>query len=313
MRLFIFFSFLLFILSCVRENCDDKKKNVENILRIKLPANCNCVSLYKTNYETDEYIGQYRYYINIKNCNSYQDLLISKLGLIHYSPSTLESNSPSIYNYKNLNGYSYKALWALNATQNLNGTIPKWWNPDTTLTNNYANYYIMGDSCLISPSKNDSRWNGKVVLQLNRENIFIYIETIRPKNKIENKTDSLSSDDNKSDSLFNMEIIEADKKFKISASQALELVKQIKEFRELIDYKYKDSTMFNQAYLEGIPNDSNPDWSINIRQYQPRLGISASLMYLLVNARNGNIRIWDIPKDTILTLDAWRKIKKQKK
>ena len=81
--------------------------------------------------------------------------------------------------------------------------------------------------------------------------------------------------------------------------------------REIIDWKYKDdSTVFNVANIDGIPNDTCFNWTINIRQEQPLINQSASLMFLIVNANNGNIKIWDIPKDTLLTVDEWRKKEK---
>jgi len=126
--------------------------------------------------------------------------------------------------------------------------------------------------------------------------------------------DSLSQNKvkaNSIDSLYKVEISVANKRFKISDSKAIEIVRQVKNLREIIDWKYKDdSTVFNVANIDGIPNDTCFNWTINIRQEQPLINQSASLMFLIVNANNGNIKIWDIPKDTLLTVDEWRKKEK---
>jgi len=126
------------------------------------------------------------------------------------------------------------------------------------------------------------------------------------------RIDSLSQ--TKSDSIDNHEIIEANKKFKISDLVAIRLVRQIKDFRDIIDWKYKDdSTIINVVSIDGVPNDTNPDWTIMISQYQPRIPISNRILTIIVNANDGNIRILDIPKDTILTLDSWKKQRNTKK
>lgn len=112
------------------------------------------------------------------------------------------------------------------------------------------------------------------------------------------------------DSLFKIEIKAANKRFKISDSQAIMAVRQVKDLREIIDWKSKnDSTIFNSISIAGVPNDTCPYWTINIRQEQPRFDHSASLMYLIVIANTGKIMIWDFPKDSLLTIDEWRKRK----
>ena len=141
-----------------------------------------------------------------------------------------------------------------------------------------------------------------------------YIHTEKSKNI---KTDSLSLDNTKADSidsLFKLDIINANKKFKINDKHAIRLIRQINELKEIIDWKDKnDSTIINEVIVDGVPNDTNPIWTINIRQYQPRIQQSTSLMDLYINANDGNIRIWDIyRKDTILTLKEWRKLKANK-
>jgi len=112
------------------------------------------------------------------------------------------------------------------------------------------------------------------------------------------------------DELYKQEIAEADKKFRISDKAAIRLINQVKELKEIVDWEYKDdSTITNEVIIDGVPNDSIPDWVISINQNQPRIPISNRIITILVNANNGKIRIWDVPNDTILTLDAWRKRK----
>jgi hypothetical protein len=119
-------------------------------------------------------------------------------------------------------------------------------------------------------------------------------------------TDTISTEGFRGDSL-NIEISESNRKFKINDSLAMDLVRQVPEFRQIIDYKYEDSTVFNQFYVESVPTDSDFNWQFKIVQFHRQTGHTSSLMWLLVNANDGNISIWDIPKDTIISLDTWLK------
>jgi hypothetical protein len=126
---------------------------------------------------------------------------------------------------------------------------------------------------------------------------------VDPIGKIESRADSL-------DSILKIEIKEANKKFEINDLQAIEILRQVRELREIIDWKYKnDSSIYNVAKIDKTPNDTLPNWTINIRQVQPKINHSTSLMFLIVNANNGIIKIYDIPKDTLLTIEEWKKMK----
>lgn len=106
---------------------------------------------------------------------------------------------------------------------------------------------------------------------------------------------------------LNIETSDSNTKFKINDSLAIELVRQVPELRQIIDYKYVDTTIFNQLYVESVPTDSDNNWQFKIVQFHPATGQVASLMRLLVNANNGNISVWDTPEDTIISLDSWLK------
>jgi hypothetical protein len=113
-------------------------------------------------------------------------------------------------------------------------------------------------------------------------------------------------------SLIRTEISSANTKFKISDTEAIQIVRHVNDLKELIDCKYvSDSTIYNVAIITDTPSDTFPNWTINIRQLQPHLSHSTSLMYLIVNANSGVLKIWDIPGDTILTLDEWRRLRKK--
>ena len=86
---------------------------------------------------------------------------------------------------------------------------------------------------------------------------------------------------------------------------ALALVKQVKEIKLILDYKYRDTTIFNEIYIDNVPTDSDNNWLINIVQFQPKTNHTASLLWLKVNANDGNINVWDLPKDTIIPLGKW--------
>lgn len=130
--------------------------------------------------------------------------------------------------------------------------------------------------------------------------------------KKETNTSTNLSKEYKDDSLIKIEISESSKKFRISDSSAIALIQQVPEIRQILDYKYEDTTIFNQLHIENVPTDSDNNWQFKIVQFQPRNEHIASLMWLLVNANNGEISIWDIPKDTIMPLETWLRMRTNK-
>jgi hypothetical protein len=133
-----------------------------------------------------------------------------------------------------------------------------------------------------------------------------------PRIKRERNITTNLNERHKDDSLIKIEISESGKKYKINDSLAIALIKQVPEIRQLLDYKYKDTTIFNELHLENVPTDSDNNWQFKIVQFHPVTEHIASLMWLLVNANNGEISVWDIPKDTIMPLDTWLRMKTKK-
>lgn len=126
-------------------------------------------------------------------------------------------------------------------------------------------------------------------------------KNINQGNAFADSTDGFNGD------TLNIEISESNKKFSINDSTAIELIRQVPELRQIIDYKYEDTTIFNQLYIENLPSETDNNWQFKIVQFQPKTGKVAGLVQLLVNANNGSISIWDNPKDTIVLLDTWLK------
>ena len=115
------------------------------------------------------------------------------------------------------------------------------------------------------------------------------------------------------DSLIKIEIAESTKKFRINDSMAIALILQVPEIRQIMGYKYKDSTFFNELHIENVPSDSDNSWHFQIVQFQPKSEHVSNILWLLVNADNGNINIKDIQNDTILTVDTWVRMKTRKR
>jgi anionic cell wall polymer biosynthesis LytR-Cps2A-Psr (LCP) family protein len=118
-----------------------------------------------------------------------------------------------------------------------------------------------------------------------------------------------ASESYNTDSIINIEISESNKKFSINDSLAVVLIQQVKEIKQIIDYKYEDTTIFNQINIDNVPTDSDNNWHIKIVQFQPKTEHAASIMWLLVNANNGKISILDIEKDTYISLEDWLKMR----
>ena len=114
------------------------------------------------------------------------------------------------------------------------------------------------------------------------------------------------------DSIIKIETAESIKKFAINDSMAIALVQQVPEIKQIIDYKYADTTIFNELHLVSVPTDSDNKWQFQVVQFQKKIDHAASLIWLLVNARTGEIGILDIPKDTVISLDDWRRIRRMK-
>ena len=51
---------------------------------------------------------------------------------------------------------------------------------------------------------------------------------------------------------------------------AIALVQQVKEIKQIIDYKYEDTTIFNQIHISNVPTDNDKNWLLEIVQFQPR-------------------------------------------
>jgi hypothetical protein len=90
---------------------------------------------------------------------------------------------------------------------------------------------------------------------------------------------------------------------------AIALIQEVKEIKQLVDYKYEDTSIFNQIHIDNVPTDSDNNWILEIVQFHPKTERTENLMWLYVNANTGNISIRDVPKDTIMPLDAWLKLK----
>ena len=69
-----------------------------------------------------------------------------------------------------------------------------------------------------------------------------------------NKGNAKANDAFKDDSIIEVEISESNKKFNINDSMAIALVQQVKEIKQIIDYKYDDTTIFNQVHISNVPN-----------------------------------------------------------
>jgi hypothetical protein len=123
-----------------------------------------------------------------------------------------------------------------------------------------------------------------------------------------NKGNAKANDAFRDDSVIEVEISESNKKFNINDSMAIALVQQVKEIKQIIDYKYDDTTIFNQVHISNVPTDIDKKWLLEIVQFQPKTEHTENLMWLYVDANNGNISVWDIPKDTIISLATWLKM-----
>ena len=135
--------------------------------------------------------------------------------------------------------------------------------------------------------------------------VSIYSCRFNPESRNEAKNIKQASETFSGDSIIDINISGANKKFRIDDSMALALVKQVKEINLILDYKYRDTTIFNEIYIDNVPTDSDNNWLINIVQFQPKTNHTASLLWLKVNANDGNINVWDLPKDTIIPLGKW--------
>jgi hypothetical protein len=113
----------------------------------------------------------------------------------------------------------------------------------------------------------------------------------------------------KDDSIIEIEISQSNKKFRINDSMAIALILQVKEIKQLVDYKYEDTTIFNQIHISNVPTESDSNWILEIVQFHPKTEHTENLMWLHVNANTGNISIRDVPKDTIMPLDTWLKLR----
>jgi len=112
---------------------------------------------------------------------------------------------------------------------------------------------------------------------------------------------------------LNQLISEANKKYKITHNIALNLLLDIKEINEIINYDYKDNKTFNQLNIIGFPSETDTRWEIDMGQYQEEIRSKYySFIKFWVNANTGKIEVLDLNYgvDDPISLDEWLRLKK---
>jgi hypothetical protein len=106
-------------------------------------------------------------------------------------------------------------------------------------------------------------------------------------------------------------IKDANAKYKISDSAAIKSLLKSKIVREIIEFKYQDTTIRNDFLVCDYPTDKSPEWEINVCQFQPRLEKLSTLLIIKINANSGGIRIIDNQLNTEeqLSFEDWEKLK----
>jgi hypothetical protein len=150
---------------------------------------------------------------------------------------------------------------------------------------------------------------GNLISLLLLKAISIYSCRFDPSSKNEAKHKKPAMEAFTEDSIIDISISGANRKFRINDSMALALVRKVKEIKMILDYKYEDTTVFNEMYIDNVPADSDNNWLINIVQFQTKTNQASSLLWLKVNANDGKINIWDLPKDTLIPLSTWIEMK----
>jgi hypothetical protein len=108
-------------------------------------------------------------------------------------------------------------------------------------------------------------------------------------------------------------IIDANKKFKITDSVALELLLKVKEIKEIKSHDYHDSITSNDLILISIPSDSDKRWEFDMGQFQKGLDKYYSFIHFWVNANSGKIEVLDLNYgvDDPIDLSNWLKLKRK--
>ena len=110
-------------------------------------------------------------------------------------------------------------------------------------------------------------------------------------------------------------ILNANKKFKITDSVALELLLKVKEIKEIKSHDYHDSITSNDLVLIGIPNDSDKRWEFEMGQFQKGLDKYYSFIRFWVDANTGKIEILDLNfgVDDPIDLNRWINLERKRK
>jgi hypothetical protein len=148
--------------------------------------------------------------------------------------------------------------------------------------------------------------------------IFILFFILSCKNKGSDNQNDLDSDSTKFFQKEKKDIIAeikaANRKFKVSDSDAFKLLKNIKEISELLNTEFVNKNISNELVIEGVPLDSDPIWSVQLRQVQTGNNRTIVLLFFTVDANNGQIKVMDnfLKPGQVLNLDEWLKLKNQK-
>ena len=156
---------------------------------------------------------------------------------------------------------------------------------------------------------------------ISKLSLFLLILTVscrqsssKPDRNLVLKTDSLKEFQTEKNNWEN-KILEANAKYKIGDSTAFHALGKIQEIREILDYKYKDSTIRNNLVITDFPTDSVPSWKIDLVQDQSRLEKYSTILFTTIDANTGQIKITDmfLEPDKELILEDWLKLKRKKK
>lgn len=114
---------------------------------------------------------------------------------------------------------------------------------------------------------------------------------------------------------FKNEIIIANKRFKVSNQEAIDLLLKVKEIRAKKDTHYNGTLTSNDLILVGVPNDSDQRWLFDIGQFQKGSDKYYGLAHFWVDANNGEIEVLDLNfgVDDPIDLNEWIKLEGNRK
>lgn len=90
-----------------------------------------------------------------------------------------------------------------------------------------------------------------------------------------------------------------------SLTSIINLALNEKKISSIVNFRSKDSTIFNEIMIENVQYNNGEDILFSIRQYQPKIQHSVTLFFLVYHRKSKQFFVLDPLTEKQIPLDKW--------